>query len=108
MASTSAASTGEAAAAQGLAAADSMLGLERRAPQPASFWSDQYGVRIQYLGHAHLADSVSIDGDPAARDFTALFTRRGKPVAALMAGRPRALPEMRRLIAKGQSDELPS
>jgi hypothetical protein len=85
-----------------------MLGLERRAPQPASFWSDQYGVRIQYLGHAHLADSVSIDGDPAARDFTALFTRRGKPVAALMAGRPRALPEMRRLIAKGQSDELPS
>jgi NADPH-dependent 2,4-dienoyl-CoA reductase/sulfur reductase-like enzyme len=98
----------EAAAAQGAAAADAMLGAEPRLRAPASFWSDQYGVRIQYLGHARLADSVEIDGDPSTRDFTALFTRRGQPVAALMAGRPRALPEMRRLIAKGQLDELPS
>jgi NADPH-dependent 2,4-dienoyl-CoA reductase/sulfur reductase-like enzyme len=98
----------EAAAAQGAAAADAMLGLEPAARAPASFWSDQYGVRIQYLGHAALADSVAIEGDPEARDFTALFTRRGKPVAALLAGRPRALAEIRRLIAKELSDELPS
>lgn len=91
----------EAAAAQGAAAADAMLGTEPASRAPASFWSDQYGVRIQYLGHAAIADSVSIDGDPSARDFTALFTKHGKPVAALLAGRPRALPEMRRLIAKG-------
>ncbi len=98
----------EAAAAQGGAVADAILGREPGPRGASSFWSDQYGVRVQYLGHASLADSVSIDGDPAERDFTALFTRRGKPVAALMAGRPRALPEMRRLIAKGHSDELPS
>ena len=91
----------ETAAQQGVAAADSMLGLDPAPAPPASFWSDQYGVRIQYLGHARLADGVRIDGDPAERDFTALFTRAGRPVAALLAGRPRALPEMRRLIAKG-------
>jgi NADPH-dependent 2,4-dienoyl-CoA reductase/sulfur reductase-like enzyme len=92
----------EAAVAEGVAAADAMLGSSPAPRPPASFWSDQYGIRIQYLGDARLADSVTIDGDPSARDFTALFTRRDAPVAALMAGRPHALPEMRRLIAKGQ------
>jgi 3-phenylpropionate/trans-cinnamate dioxygenase ferredoxin reductase component len=90
----------EAAAAQGSAVADAILGREPASRGASSFWSDQYGVRVQYLGHAGIADSVSIDGDPAERDFTALFTRRGEPVAALMAGRPRALPEMRRLIER--------
>jgi NADPH-dependent 2,4-dienoyl-CoA reductase/sulfur reductase-like enzyme len=98
----------EAAAAEGAAAADAMLG-EPPAPRAlSSFWSDQYGVRIQYLGDARHADSIAIDGDPSARNFTAVFTQRDRPVAALLAGRPRALPEMRRLIAKGQPDELPS
>jgi 3-phenylpropionate/trans-cinnamate dioxygenase ferredoxin reductase component len=91
----------ETAVQQGVAAADAMLGFAPEPAPPASFWSDQYGVRIQYLGNARLADDVEIDGDPAQRDFTALFTRAGEPVAALLAGRPRALPETRRLIAKG-------
>jgi NADPH-dependent 2,4-dienoyl-CoA reductase/sulfur reductase-like enzyme len=94
----------EAAAQQGAAAADAMLGLDPPRAQLPSFWSDQYGARIQYLGDARRADSVQVDGSPADRDFTALFTRAGRPVAALMVGRPRALPEMRRLI--GASDEL--
>jgi 3-phenylpropionate/trans-cinnamate dioxygenase ferredoxin reductase component len=94
----------EAAAQQGTAAADAMLGLDPPRAQLPSFWSDQYGTRIQYLGDARRADSFEVDGSPAERDFTALFTRAGKPVAALMVGRPRALPQMRRLI--GASDEL--
>ena len=40
-------------------------------------------------------------------DFTATFTHEGRPVAALLVNRPRALPELRRLIAKGTDDELP-
>ncbi|QEC47072.1 hypothetical protein FSW04_05375 [Baekduia soli] len=39
-----------------------------------------------------------LDGDPAARDFTAVWHRRDRPVAALLVGRPRELPGMRRLI----------
>ena len=88
----------EAAARQGAAAARAMLGLEIPPAPPPSFWSDQHGLRIQYLGHAQGADALEIDGDPEVRDFTATFTRRRQPVAALLVGRPHALPETRRRI----------
>jgi hypothetical protein len=63
-----------------------------------SFWSDQYGIRIQCVGHPHLADTVAIDGSPADRDFEALLSRDGMPVAGLAVGRPRAIPVLRQLI----------
>jgi len=69
----------------------------------SSFWTDQYGIRIQYLGNAALADSLVIDGDPEQRNFTATFTRQGSPVAALLVDRPRSLPAMRKLIDGGGS-----
>ena len=58
-----------------------------------SFWSDQHGIRIQYIGHAHGADAVRIDGDPARARLHRDLTRDGRPVAALLVGRPQALPE---------------
>ncbi len=88
----------EAAGRQGAAAARAMLGLPPGPAAVPSFWSDQHGVRIQYLGHAHGADRVRIDGDAGARDFTATFTERDMPVAALIVGRPHAVPELRRQI----------
>jgi 3-phenylpropionate/trans-cinnamate dioxygenase ferredoxin reductase subunit len=85
----------EAAVAQAVAAAHGMLGLEApNLPRP-SFWSDQYGIRIQFAGDARGADGVELDGDPAARDFTALFHRDGVVTAGLLVGRPRALPRLR-------------
>ncbi len=89
----------EAAARQGVAAARGMLGLDPLKHAHPSFWSDQYGTRIQYLGHADGADSVTIDGDPRERDFTATLRRRGHPVAVLLVGRPRALAEARRTLS---------
>jgi 3-phenylpropionate/trans-cinnamate dioxygenase ferredoxin reductase component len=97
----------EAAALQGGSAADEMLGLSPGSAPLTSFWSDQYGVRIQYLGDARHSDAVELDGSLGRRDFSVTFTQGGRPVAALLVGRPRALPEMRRLIAKGTPDELP-
>jgi NADPH-dependent 2,4-dienoyl-CoA reductase/sulfur reductase-like enzyme len=88
----------EAAARQGASAARAMLGLLTPAAAPPSFWSDQHGVRIQFVGDTHGADRLEIDGQPAARDFTALFTHNDRPVAALLVGRPRALPELRQRI----------
>lgn len=88
----------EAAGREGAAAARAMLGLEPARPAPASFWSDIHGTRVQYLGHARIADAVSIDGDPTANDFTATFTREGRPVAVLLAGRPHELPAARTLL----------
>jgi hypothetical protein len=43
---------------------------------------------------------VRIDGDPEARDFTAIYTRGDRPVAAVLVGRPHALPDVRRLITE--------
>lgn len=90
----------EAAARQGASAARAILGLEPAPPAIPSFWSDQHGLRIQYVGHAHGSDAIAIDGDLDARDFTATYTRAGKPVAALLVGRPHALAQTRRLIAQ--------
>jgi NADPH-dependent 2,4-dienoyl-CoA reductase/sulfur reductase-like enzyme len=91
----------EAAANQGAHAARAMLGLDPGRVRLSSFWTDQYGIRIQYIGHAQLADRVVFDGEPGLRHFTALFTRGGRVVAVLLVDRPRALPLARNLIAKG-------
>jgi 3-phenylpropionate/trans-cinnamate dioxygenase ferredoxin reductase subunit len=91
----------EAAGRQGARAARAMLGLAP-GPSPAtSYWTDQYGVRIHYLGRTRPGDHVTIEGEPAGRSFTATFTRAGRPVAALLVGRPRSLPTFRALIETG-------
>lgn len=97
----------EAAARQGTAAARAMLGLEPARSALPSFWSDQYGVRIQYVGRMDEADRVTLDGDPERRDFEAVFTKAGTPVAALLAGRPRALADARRRVQDGLQSLIP-
>jgi 3-phenylpropionate/trans-cinnamate dioxygenase ferredoxin reductase component len=93
----------EAAGRQGARAARLMLGLDPGPAPPTSFWTDQYGIRIQYLGRAPLADAYTIDGDPNSRNFTATFTRNQQPVAALLVDRPHALPAARKMINNGGS-----
>lgn len=88
----------DAAAWQGGAVAKAILGEEPGRPPLPSFWSDQYGMRVQCVGHPQLADAVAVEGDPAARDFEALFSHRGVPVAGLAVGRPRAIPALRKQI----------
>lgn len=88
----------DAAAWQGAAVARAIFGEEPKTPPLPSFWSDQYGVRVQCVGHPQLADEVAVEGDPAGRDFEALFSRGGIPVAGLAVGRPRAIPAFRKQI----------
>lgn len=103
----------DAAAWQGAAAARAMLGEDPGTPPLPSFWSDQYGVRVQSVGHPHLGDSVLVEGDPAARDFEAVFARDGRPVAGLTVGRPRSIPALRKRIEAGhraarEQEEVPA
>ena len=91
----------DAAAWQGAAVARAMLGEYPGVPPLPSFWSDQYGLRIQYVGHAHRADAVVVEGTPDERDFEAVFTRSGVPVAGLVVDRPRAIPALRKRIDGG-------
>jgi NADPH-dependent 2,4-dienoyl-CoA reductase/sulfur reductase-like enzyme len=94
----------EAASRQGARAARAMLGLEPGRAPMSSFWTDQYGLRIQYLGRAPLADEITIDGSLEEQDFAVIYRRAGRPLAALLVNRPAALPEMRRMLETG--DEL--
>jgi NADPH-dependent 2,4-dienoyl-CoA reductase/sulfur reductase-like enzyme len=91
----------DAAAWQGAAAAKAMLGEYPGTPPLPSFWSDQYGLRIRYVGHAHHSDAVVVEGEPGERDFEATFTRSGVPVAGLTVGRPRAIPALKKRIEQG-------
>jgi NADPH-dependent 2,4-dienoyl-CoA reductase/sulfur reductase-like enzyme len=66
---------------------------------PAYFWSDQYGVRIQFAGDARSADTVTIeDGDPADRCFLAVYRRDLEPVGVLGMNQARAFTRWRRML----------
>ena len=88
----------DSAAHGGVAAARAMLGDHVETTPLPSFWSDQHGLRVSYVGHAGIADAHRIEGDPGTREFTVVYEREGRPVAALTAGQPRRLAELRRLI----------
>jgi NADPH-dependent 2,4-dienoyl-CoA reductase/sulfur reductase-like enzyme len=89
----------EAAARQGAAAARTMLGLPPAPAAAAVLWSDQHGVRLQRLGDPRGADATTLEGDPGERSFTLTYERAGRPVAAVLVGRPGALTALRRRLA---------
>lgn len=66
-------------------------------PRPPYFWSDQYGVRIQFVGHAAGADEVTVEeGSTGDRSFLAVYRRAGRPVAVLAMDQPRLFTRLRK------------
>ncbi|MFI5890404.1 NAD(P)/FAD-dependent oxidoreductase [Actinoplanes sp. NPDC051513] len=64
------------------------------------FWSDQYGVRIQFAGHREDGDTVRIvEGDTEQRSFVAVYERHGQPVAVLGMNQPKLFTRLRRQLA---------
>ena len=94
----------EAATRQGAQVARAIVGDDPLPPALPSFWTDQYGLRIQLVGDAREADELRIEGDPEARDFEALMVRDGTPVAGMAVGRPRAIPGLRKQIELATTD----
>jgi NADPH-dependent 2,4-dienoyl-CoA reductase/sulfur reductase-like enzyme len=84
----------EAAVQQGGAAALAMLGEDPPPAPPSSFWSDLYGIRINWLGDARGAESVEIDGE--GNDFAVRWKRNGRVTAGLLVGRPQELAQLRK------------
>jgi 3-phenylpropionate/trans-cinnamate dioxygenase ferredoxin reductase subunit len=86
------------AAADGIAAARRILGLDPL-PNPAPFfWSDQFGLRIQLVGDTRAAAAVEIDGRDS--EFVARYlSTDGRLVAALAANQPRAVAALRAELA---------
>ncbi|MER7837523.1 FAD-dependent oxidoreductase [Streptomyces sp. NPDC096040] len=66
-------------------------------PRPPYFWSDQYGVRIQFVGRAAGADEVTVEeGSTDDRSFLAVYRRAGRPVAVLGMDQPRLFTRWRK------------
>jgi 3-phenylpropionate/trans-cinnamate dioxygenase ferredoxin reductase component len=95
----------EAAARQGAQVARAIIGLDPLPPALPSFWTDQFGHRVQLVGDASDGDEVAISGDPAANEFTALVSRDGIPVAGLTVNQPRSIPGLRQQIEAATADE---
>ncbi|MFD4555347.1 NAD(P)/FAD-dependent oxidoreductase [Streptomyces sp. NPDC058469] len=74
--------------------------VEAGAPRPPYFWSDQYGVKIQFAGHAAGADSVTVEeGATGDRSFLAVYRCAGQPVAVLAMNQPRLFMRWRKQLA---------
>jgi 3-phenylpropionate/trans-cinnamate dioxygenase ferredoxin reductase component len=86
------------AAGQARAVAAAIVGERDAYDEPPYFWSDQFGLRLQYVGHAESWHAVVLEGDEEA--FTARYVDgEGRLLAALAANRARAVPLLRRELA---------
>jgi NADPH-dependent 2,4-dienoyl-CoA reductase/sulfur reductase-like enzyme len=86
------------AAGQGGCVARTILGHEASYDELPYFWSDQFGLRLQYVGHAEQWSTVDIE--VAEDSFKAVYRRSdGRPLAALLANRPHEIGTVRRELA---------
>jgi 3-phenylpropionate/trans-cinnamate dioxygenase ferredoxin reductase component len=90
---------------QAVAAAKSMLGVREPYVDIPWFWSDQYDLNLQYVGHATSWDEVVLRGDVTGRKFTAFYVEGGRLRAALTVNRHRDIRPARELIRQGVAIE---
>lgn len=87
------------ASKQGATVANNILGRTAVAGDPHWFWSDQYDVNLQYVGHASGADDVLVRGSTDDPAWTAFFLRDGLVRAAFAVDNPEDVMVARELIA---------
>lgn len=72
-------------------AALNMLGHNARYEGVPFFWTEHYGKRVDYLGHADHWDDLVISGRPGDERFGILYSRLGRLQAALGCGYEREM-----------------
>lgn len=91
-------------------AAATLLGRDHQLSPLAAvpyFWSDQYGVRLQFAGHRKAGDVVEVtDGDLDSRRFVAVYQRDGRPVAVLAMNQPKPFARWRRELVRSHAPAL--
>ena len=70
-------------------------------PMVPYFWSDQYGKKIQVLGHPVASDEVVRVKDTGEGQWLALYVREGRVSGAVALSQPRALMMTRPLVLEG-------
>jgi len=85
----------------GVAAAKAMLGSKEPYAEVPWFFSDQYDVNMQYIGHASSWDQIVIRGSVPDRRFTAFYLKDGRLRAAMALNRARDIRPCREFIRAG-------
>ena len=68
--------------------------------RPPYFWSDQYGVRIQFTGRRESGEEITIEAGSAENaDLLAVYRRNGKPVAVLGMNQPKLFTRWRKQLS---------
>ncbi|MFJ6132321.1 NAD(P)/FAD-dependent oxidoreductase [Janibacter terrae] len=67
----------DSASKQASVAAQSMLGADASHSDPHWYWSDQFGMNLQGVGHPEPGDEMVVRGDIDSESFTAFFIRQG-------------------------------
>lgn len=82
-----------------------LLGKEPLAPTDVPyFWSDQFGIKVQTLGHASAYDGFRVvSGSLEERAFLALLSRGGVVTGAVGMGMPAALMRCRQAVEQGEA-----
>lgn len=89
---------------QGAHAARTMLGDDRAYDRLPFFFSDQFDIGMEYVGHVGPDgyDEVVVRGDTGALRFTALWLRGGRVVAGMHVNDWDATDAIRRLVGSGR------
>jgi 3-phenylpropionate/trans-cinnamate dioxygenase ferredoxin reductase subunit len=85
---------------QGAAAARAVLGSGEPYRDVPWFWSNQYDVNLQMLGHPSPSDETVERGSLAAHDWLSICVRGGRVAGAIALNRGRDISICRRLIER--------
>lgn len=89
------------ASRQGSVAAKNMLGESTVFDDPHWFWSDQYGMNLQFVGHASALDELVIRGDDTSDSWTAFYLAGPRVRAAFAMNNGEEIALARELISMG-------
>jgi len=68
--------------------------------RPPYFWSDQYGVRIQFAGRRNGDEDITVEaGSAETEDLLVVYRRAGQPVAVLGMNQPRLFTRWRKQLS---------
>ncbi|HEU5438046.1 MAG TPA: FAD-dependent oxidoreductase [Ktedonobacterales bacterium] len=88
------------------AAARAMLGRPASYAPVPYFWSDQYDLKLQYVGYARRWDQLVTRGRLDDGTLAAFYLAGGRIAAALSANRPRELVALKRLVGAALDPSL--
>lgn len=86
---------------QGVTIAANLLGKNEQHDTVPFFWSDQFDLKLQSVGHVGLYDEVVVRGSMEKGAFAAFHLREGKPAFMIGVNRLKEIAVTKRLIAAG-------